>query len=138
MTLLHKPNSNKGLIQQYNSQMKKPTPKIYRTANWSSYNRALINRGNLTIWFDPETQWYSQPQGKHGRTTIQCCLMIKSLDAHTESVSHKVDAKLIESVFNSIPSQLSQASDESVKRFKFKSVHERKSRYSDFETAMSA
>jgi predicted AAA+ superfamily ATPase len=48
----------------------------------------------------------------------------------------KVDATLIESVFNSIPSQLSLVSDESVKRFKFKNVHERKSRYSDFETAI--
>lgn len=48
----------------------------------------------------------------------------------------KVDAKLIESVFNSIPSQLSLVSDESVKRFKFKNVHERKSRYNDFETAI--
>lgn len=48
----------------------------------------------------------------------------------------KVDATLIESVFNSIPAQLSLVSDESVKRFKFKQVHERKSRYSDFETAI--
>lgn len=48
----------------------------------------------------------------------------------------KVDATLIESVFNSIPSQLSLVSDESVKRFKFKNVHERKSRYNDFETAI--
>ena len=65
--------------------MNKPTPKIYRTTNWSSYNRALINRGNLTIWFDTKTQWYAPPKGKHGRnqtysdTAIQCCLMIKSL-----------------------------------------------------------
>jgi transposase len=65
--------------------MNKPTPKIYRTTNWSSYNRALINRGSLTIWFDPKTQWYAQPEGKHGRNqtysdaAIQCCLMIKSL-----------------------------------------------------------
>jgi len=65
--------------------MNKPTPKIYRTTNWSSYNRALINRGNLTIWFDPKTQWYAPTKGKHGRnqtysdTAIQCCLMIKSL-----------------------------------------------------------
>lgn len=65
--------------------MKKPTHKIYRTTNWPAYNRALINRGNITIWFDPKTQWYAQSQGKHGRnqtysdTTIQCCLMIKSL-----------------------------------------------------------
>ncbi|PSE27162.1 IS5/IS1182 family transposase, partial [Acinetobacter baumannii] len=27
--------------------MNKSTPKIYRTTNWSSYNRALINRGNI-------------------------------------------------------------------------------------------
>ncbi len=65
--------------------MNKPTPKIYCITNWSSYNRALINRGNLTIWFDLKTQWYVQPQGRHGRnqaysdTAIQCCLMIKSL-----------------------------------------------------------
>ena len=65
--------------------MNKPTPKIYRTTNWSSYNSALINRGNLSIWLDPKTQWYAQPKGKHGRnqtysdTAIQCCLMIKSL-----------------------------------------------------------
>jgi hypothetical protein len=44
--------------------MNKPTPKIYRTTNWSSYNSALINRGNLSIWFDPKTQWYAQPKGK--------------------------------------------------------------------------
>ena len=47
--------------------MNKPAPKIYRTINWSSYNRALINRGNISIWFDPKTQWYAQPQGKQGR-----------------------------------------------------------------------
>ena len=65
--------------------MKKPAPKLYRTTNWSVYNRALINRGDISIWFDPTTQWYAQPQGKHGRNqtysdiAIQCCLMIKSL-----------------------------------------------------------
>ena len=65
--------------------MNKPAPKIYRTTNWSSYNRALINRGNISIWFDPNAQWYAQSQGKQGRnqthsdTAIQCCFMIKSL-----------------------------------------------------------
>jgi len=65
--------------------MNKPLPKIYRTLNWSSYYRALINRGNIAIWFDPNTQWYEQPHGKQGRnqtysdTAIQFCLMIKSL-----------------------------------------------------------
>ena len=65
--------------------MNKPTPKIYRTTNWPSYNQALIKRGYISIWFDPQTQWYAQPQAKHGRnqtysdTAIQCYLMIKSV-----------------------------------------------------------
>ena len=65
--------------------MNKPTPKIYRTYNRSTYNQALINRGNIAIWFDPSTQWYAQARGKQGRnptysyTAILCCLMIKSL-----------------------------------------------------------
>ena len=65
--------------------MNKPTPKIYRTLNWSSYSRALINRGSITIWFDPKTQWYAQANGKQGRNqtysdaAIQWGLMIKSL-----------------------------------------------------------
>lgn len=48
----------------------------------------------------------------------------------------KVDTMLIESVFNNIPSQLSLVVDESVKRFRFKDVYARKSRYSDFATAI--
>jgi len=65
--------------------MNKSIVKVYRRTNWSSYNQALIKRGNISIWFDPMTQWYAHPQSKHGRnqtssdTAIQCCLMIKSL-----------------------------------------------------------
>ena len=65
--------------------MKKLTHKIYRITNWPAYNRALINRGNIAICFDPKTQWHAEPQGRHGRnqtyfdTAIQCFLMIKSL-----------------------------------------------------------
>ena len=65
--------------------MNKLTPKIYRTTNWSPYNKALINRGNISIWFDSATQWYAPSIGKKGRNqiysdaAIQCCLMIKSL-----------------------------------------------------------
>jgi predicted AAA+ superfamily ATPase len=51
--------------------------------------------------------------------------------------SGKTDAGLIESVFSNIPSQLASVMDESVKRFKFKAVHERKSRYGDFESAIT-
>ena len=51
--------------------------------------------------------------------------------------SGKVDAGLIESVFKAVPSQLSSVIDESVKRFKFKNVHERKSRYLELESAIT-
>ena len=55
-------------IQQYNSQTNKSTPKIYQITNWSSdiavYCARLINRGNISIWFDPKTRWYAQSQGK--------------------------------------------------------------------------
>lgn len=65
--------------------MNKPAPRTYRTTNWSTYNKALISRGNISIWFDSATQWYAPSIGKHGRnqtysdTAIQYCLMIKSL-----------------------------------------------------------
>lgn len=49
----------------------------------------------------------------------------------------KIDTQLIESVFNQIPSQLSAFVDNSVKRFRFKGVHERKSRYAEFEHAIT-
>jgi hypothetical protein len=37
--------------------MNKSVPKIYHINNWSSYNQALINRGNILIWFDSNTQF---------------------------------------------------------------------------------
>lgn len=51
--------------------------------------------------------------------------------------SGKVNATLIESVFNSIPSQLSSVFDDSVKRFKFKQIHPHKSRYAEYESAIT-
>ena len=36
--------------------MPKPFPVCrYRIRNWRAYNRALINRGRLTLWFDEQT-----------------------------------------------------------------------------------
>ncbi|EXX21522.1 iS5 family transposase [Acinetobacter baumannii 25750_6] len=49
--------------------MNKSTPKIYRTTNWSSYNRALINRGNIAIWFDPAT--HGMPHQKANKDEIK-------------------------------------------------------------------
>ncbi|TKF25467.1 ATP-binding protein [Vibrio kanaloae] len=51
--------------------------------------------------------------------------------------SGSVDARLLESVFRSIPAQLSSVYDQSVKRFKFKGVHEGKSRYTEYKSAIN-
>lgn len=65
--------------------MSKPTPALYRTTNWRAYNAALRQRGSLSIWFDPETQWLAAPTGKRGRQpvfsdpAIQTCLTLRAL-----------------------------------------------------------
>jgi hypothetical protein len=39
------------------------TPTNYKTKNWSNYNRALKQRGSLSIWFDAEMEWDAKPSG---------------------------------------------------------------------------
>ncbi len=36
----------------------------YRVTNWSEYDRALVRRGDLTIWFTPEVVAAWQPRGE--------------------------------------------------------------------------
>ena len=61
---------------------------VYRIRNWCHYNRALVNRGSLSVWLDEEViqQWYSFNTAKRrGRPrtysdlTIQAALIIKSV-----------------------------------------------------------
>jgi IS5 family transposase len=44
--------------------VKKTKPK-YRTRNWKQYNTALINRGDITLWINPEVvkAWKAQSDG---------------------------------------------------------------------------
>ena len=41
---------------------------VYRVKNWSSYNRALIARGSLTVWIDDGLwkQWYDHRPSQRG------------------------------------------------------------------------
>lgn len=52
----------------------------YRVRNWKQYNRALIDRGNLTIWFDEETltSWYAEKICKRGRNKIYSDRLIET------------------------------------------------------------
>jgi hypothetical protein len=44
----------------------------YRVRNWTNYNQALINRGNLTVWIseDVDKTWYAKMEGSRGRPKI--------------------------------------------------------------------
>lgn len=59
----------------------------WRVTNWAEYDRALVQRGNLTVWFDEEFvrhHWRPAPSGKKGAPmkysdrAIQVLLMIKA------------------------------------------------------------
>ena len=60
----------------------------YQVRNWSEYDRALVNRGSLTVWFDEQSiaQGWTPPRpkgrgkpGSYSDLAIQTCLTIKTL-----------------------------------------------------------
>lgn len=62
--------------------------KRYRIRNWSDYNRALVKRGSLTLWFDENAiqNWHhvesSRKQGRqniYSDMAIECMLTLKAL-----------------------------------------------------------
>jgi hypothetical protein len=69
--------------------MLKSSPVVrYRIRNWRAYNRALINRGCLTVWFDEHAiaGWYNTEPGqgpgaprRYADLAIECALVFKSV-----------------------------------------------------------
>lgn len=62
--------------------------KQYRIRNWREYNKALVNRGSLTVWFDEKciAEWHNTHlSGQRGRpqdysdTAIICALTLRNL-----------------------------------------------------------
>lgn len=60
----------------------------YRVRNWRDYNKSLVKRGSLTLWFSPDVldSWYHvKASSEPGRPTIysdkaiECCLTLKYL-----------------------------------------------------------
>lgn len=60
----------------------------YRIGNWAAYNKSLIKRGDLTLWFDEKSlkEWYQLPKTKGvGRpkifsdSAIVCALSLKAI-----------------------------------------------------------
>lgn len=146
-----------GKVEQHNLR-----PLTFKEFLWASDESALIkayeSQANSaaahTKLFDKLTDYYfigGMPEAVDTWFSSSQLSIVERCQAVTEvhsnliagymrdfgKYSGKVDAQLIESVFRNIPSQLSSVFDESVKRFKFKGVHDRKSRYSEFETAIT-
>ena len=60
----------------------------YKVKNWSQYNRSLINRGKITVWFSPDAKLMYEPddmprkrggQLQYTDTYIEMCCMIRKL-----------------------------------------------------------
>ncbi len=52
----------------------------YRVKNWAEYNRALVNRGDLTLWISEEVAegWYNQEKtGRKGSSDIYSDLAVE-------------------------------------------------------------
>ena len=41
----------------------------YRIRNWKEYNKSLVQRGSITVWFSEDSidKWHATPTGKRGR-----------------------------------------------------------------------
>jgi hypothetical protein len=58
-----------------------------RVRNWRKYNEALVKRGSITFWFDPQAikEWHEKPAGNRGRprkysdTAMICGLTLKAI-----------------------------------------------------------
>ena len=59
--------------------------RTYRIRNWAEYNKSLIQRGDITVWFSDEARekWVAKATGARGRPQIYsdeailCALMVK-------------------------------------------------------------
>ena len=71
----------------------------YRLRNWKEYNRSLVNRGSITVWFDEKAiqKWYSTErshQPGHPDTysddAIRCGVGSKSCVSHYPEVPARI------------------------------------------------
>ena len=67
--------------------MTKQAKTKYRIHNWPEYNKALVQRGSITLWFSEECQkkWHDSSKEKKGRPRIYsdeailCALLVRSV-----------------------------------------------------------
>ena len=83
----------------------------YRVKNWSEYNEALVQRGNLTLWFDEKTveSWLTKEgTGQRGHpqvysdVAVECMLLLKQ----TFHLALRQTQGFMQSVFQLVGHQL--------------------------------
>ena len=70
-----------------NQAKKEATKEKYRITNWSAYNKALIGRGDITLWLEESVvaSWYYEGPGQQGAqyvysdNCIECLLGLKAV-----------------------------------------------------------
>jgi len=88
-----------------------PIPKAkYRLTNWPEYNKALIHRGNITLWLDERTlsQWYYQGPRSAGGLFLyseQCILAALSLKVVFQLAFRQTQG-LIQSILDAMKMEL--------------------------------
>ncbi len=128
-----KASNDKGLINAYEAQANSAAAHTRLLDTLTDYYFIGGMPEAVATWFESnETSILERSE----RVTKIHSDLVEGYRRDFGKYSGKIDAQLIEAVFNSIPAQLSVQLDESVKRFKFKNVYSHKSRYSDFETAI--
>lgn len=67
--------------------MAKQAKTTYQIRNWGEYNRSLIQRGSITLWFSDDAieKWFAEATGERGRPqlysddAILCALFIRTI-----------------------------------------------------------
>lgn len=69
--------------------MTNQTKTKYRIRNWPEYNKALVQRGSITLWFCEESikKWHDSPKAKRGKgrpriysdDAILCALLVRAV-----------------------------------------------------------
>ena len=62
-------------------------PAVYRIRNWSAYNRALVQRGDLTVWLSEDAlgAWHHTGEAQHGGQfvysdlAVETCLTLRAV-----------------------------------------------------------
>ena len=76
----------------------------YKTTNWSVYNKALVNRGDVEVWLgnDAVDKWYEEDQVNTGHGTPQAYTDFAILVCHQMRQVYRLPLRQTEGFINSI------------------------------------